>query len=998
MPSRPDTNEPSQASRHDQLLPAVAWSLCAGLASFPAAVATALIVRSLVASLLPGPLIDDFRLGSLVLTNTSKAGEFPIPFVVLGITIGVAIAVFRITRNDRLSESGRSFLALETILSLPASIPFIFGFGGPLLGIIDSAFALSVLLQFPPAIFFLLTSTQFRVVSPPASLDERTMRLSLWFLAALPLGVLGGITALRYLMVPTTIPAVIWTGLGLGVLTAVALFMVRLGPLIQGNSRRFVILGFGTIGVLALPLLLPPLVGVPGFVPGLNVPAWRAFLLLSALLIIGESGVRYFLGQRDDLLALIPSFGVAALLVPLRGIYALPSIPTDDYHFGERFGPGLLWLDFGQLPYLDIVLPRGLLPNVVPDLLNRLLFEGFAATNPYVNLTVAFVVVGIAHVLFRGVVGFLPATAMVALLAVANSYLESDLLITALLIFSFGLLLRKVNGVLLGVTLAVGGIVALLIYPLMGIAMLLVLATAIIGSSLGSILSRSREVVYAGAVVVSFTTMLAVLLLLPVGRFVKGALDYLLVNAVSNSEAYGVALDLTLRDSFAFTQLLSVTFVLGVFVSVWVLWNNRWRLRHPSWRNYASLMFTASPVVLALGLFGRYMGRLDPAEWLYRPAAGSLVIIGVITPAVLLTNGKAVYSRVAWSLLALASVVSLGIAPIGGGGLLRSSLGLLESPAGWTTASSAEKIPHLGLAQGDPAHLSSLGQIKSVSRRLKRGEPVLNLSNRGALFAYMGWRNPLGYLAPYNIPSEGQEEVVIRQLSKKPPPIAFVGPGPQLDGVSLTLRSPLLARWVMDNYVPLRCGPTTWAFERRKPESAALLDCPRPSGKKFRSAASVWAVGIGAPRALGIIPAAWGSRAAQLPADRIPLRVTRDSESDGLQRFDLGIPLSARVSEGWNEGLLDLLVSCPANPNAALASNRSAFTGSVTARLIWHTRDEAKPLDVSEFEWGAGRLIVPLDAYPTWVENSPPSKPLRLVAPDADCPQGWEIQASRRPR
>jgi hypothetical protein len=298
--------------------------------------------------------------------------------------------------------------------------------------------------------------------------------------------------------------------------------------------------------------------------------------------------------------------------------------------------------------------------------------------------------------------------------------------------------------------------------------------------------------------------------------------------------------------------------------------------------------------------------------------------------------------------------------------------------------------------------MAAAAQLRTYARKLAVGEPVLNLSNRGALYGYLGWRNPMGYLAPYNIESTTAELRVVSTLQRTQPAYAFVAPGPQFDGVSLTLRDPLLARWVMDHYTPLPCGPTTWATWGVGTAASGPrdLECDPPAAGTPTDAPNVWATSIGAPTDIGMIPFSWGSRTSGLDDGAVEAVKSTGSAADpAAESFELRLPNDQGKSAGGKGGLLELDATCPTNTRAGRPSTtRSAVWGTTEATIAWGMASPRSANSTSTFQWGRGGFVVPLDAYPTWYLGQAAPSTLTLTVPTVDCSGGWHIVSQLRTR
>jgi hypothetical protein len=963
------------------------------VAVIPTCIIVSLAIKSLVSIIVPPPILDGYRIGHLALTGEVKTGEAFFPFVFFGAVSTYAWMLNSRFRCGGMSREGRQFLLFQMLLATPIAVPLVLGNTGPLLPLLNSPVLLAAALQLPPAVMFALRRGLLRhSVSP----DTDYVPISLYFLsAAWSIGALGFVTLLRYIMAPIsvspTVAGLTALGISLGISVLLAQLTVK-GRVLQESVTAW---GFAAAGITALPHLLPPLLTGDGqtlLVSGIDVTAWKIALCLLAAAIFIETLLRAC-RRGSGMVTGVSSLAVSALIVPLRANYSLPSISSDDFHFGEGFTPAILWQEFGQLPFVDVLIARGILPNVVPGAMNSLLNDGTAANLQYAYVLVALIVLTTSHVLLRRAVGFAMATAMVTLVGLANAYLEGDLLSCALLAFVLAMMANQARPILLGVSSTLATTLAVLAYPLMGLAVTSVVAMVGTVATLGALLSKSRDSIRRAAIaIVAALLTLVLLMLTPIGSVVQGSLEYVLGNASASSDAFGVSLDAMWRTPLAVGQLISLSFVVGVFVTGWLWFQRRNSISTPTWLSYSALGISAVPGLLVVILFNRYMGRIDAIAWSLRPTLGSLVIIGLVVPVVLVLVGARTERKWAWVAIAFAGVISLISVPIGRGGLLTSSLEGLRAPTTWSSAAYVANIPRLGLGQGDTSHLESVNQVYWTSQRLPVGESVLNLSNRNSLNGYFAWPATMGYLAPYNIESSKAELKVIDRLQIQKPTYAFVGPGPWWDGVSLTLRDPLLARWMMDNYTPIRCGDNTWATNNDTPQAASVLNCAPASTQISSDSASLWASSIGAPTDLGLVPSYWGTRSDPLESPSV--QVTRVKSTDyGKQVFDLEFDDEISLAQKKKGDMLRLTVSCPSNPAAQSAQERITQGRGTTATVTWGVADDDSSTRSSIFQWGVGAFVIPLDAYPTWyLDKSSPST-LQISTSTGECVDGWQVQA-----
>lgn len=989
------------ASRTPLTRTSLTWTFVAGVAAIPLLLLTALAAQITASWVLPPAALDSFRWGNLAMSDHTKTGDALFPFVFFGLLL-LAWALTRRAFGTRApTRPVTQFLLLEAACAVPIIVQSILGTGRPLLPVVDSPVLAACVMQLPPASFFLVWTWLGR----RRTLSARARSHFLPFLllsSTMALAALGTVTGLRHVVAPTPTPPAVAIVVALivavGLSGAVALLLAWDGP----DRKVALSAGFTAAAALTLPLLLPPLMNQEGRavpVPGPDLVSWQIALTLLGILLVVEALLRHIWRPNHRIWFSIPSLAIAILVAPFRATYALPAINSDDYHFGEAIAPFKLWLNFGQVPYTDLLLPRGILLNVFPDAVNTVLNDGSAAALDLVFVVITVVVAAIAHLLLRRAVGFGLATAAVLLMALANTTMEGDLLIGALLLWTLAFALRRPHPIVLGVVVVAVNTVAILAYPMMGLVSAGLTVGAVGLGFVGALLSRSRaDIGYAAlATAAGLATAIAVGLS-PIGPLVLSATGYVASNGAANAEAFGIALDVTWETPFAAGQVISMGFVLGFFVSAFLIWQKRPSLRAPQLSRYLVLGVAAVPAVLVLVLLGRFFGRVDPGQWPIRLAAGSLLVLGLVVPGVVRLVAKEKSRTLGRASIAIAACLSIVILPMGQGGGVRSAVGMLDAPSAWTSADAAEQVPVLGLGNGNPDHVAEVAELQSISSELPPGEMVLNLSNRSALFAYLGWDNPLPYLAPYNIESAAAEDDVVARLDHDPPTYAFVGPGPQPDGGSLTLRTPMLASWLTANYTPIRCGGFTWATlgTGEGGIGAGELICPpaaEPSTETDPSPSvpALWAASIGAPADLNRVPAAWGSRAGQLAAVDAPVTETAASVGETqAQSFEVDLG----TLPGEPTDLLALSASCAANPTAAAPSTSN---GNSRATLTWAGAGDPGARTAS-FEWGAGKFIVPLDAYPEWsLADSQPER-VELTVPGIDCPGGWTVQASSMQR
>ncbi len=968
--------------------------VAAVVAGIPAAAMGTLLLRSALAAIWPSASLSSLRGSALVRSGEAAPVEWFFPLALVILLALILVGASRYTAWLRAHTN--AFLALLVLAGVAAIFlaPAVLRDGSPLIEPVDSPLLLALLLQVPVVAFAVGAGRRQASASLPAG-DQVT-----WLAMASSLGLaaLGGHVLIRYVVRSSPTAASL---LGLTGIAVIALFLPwTIGWLAaripsDRDKKRLLAASLTASGTLSLALLLPPLMAgaAPNtdqavLVPGIFLRSWVLALLGLAAVLAIEAGFR--LSRARRLRDVVPSVWLAALVIPLRANYGIPTVPSDDYHFGENFSPWFLWIHGGQAPYTDIALPRGILPNIAPQAVNATLSGGAATTWGYSTLLVGVVVLAVAHALLRRSIGLGWASGIVLLLGVGNFYsyyFEGDLLIGALLVWGLSVALKGRRPLLTGAAAGFCVAAAILAYPLAGLAVALCLIWVSTIGVLGVLIARQpASLLMLGRGVLGVALALGLVVLSPLRASLIAAIEQTVANASTSKEAFGIPTAEWLRRAFGLGEILAVGFAASLPVAAWFAWRARSLVRKPGWTNYVRFAVILLPAVWTLVMVGRYTGRIDLGPWSFRPVAGSLLVIGLLIPASLILVRAQGRRGVLVGCVVTAVILSAALFPLGKGSLMRSSLGLVTAPTVWRTADLAAQHPSIGIGEADPTHLAFLSQIAAASAAVKPETPVLNLSNRGAFFAYFAWRDPMRYLAPYNIESAEAEASMVAKLRADVPSLALIGPGDNFDGGPLALRAPTLAKWVMKTYQPAQCGESLWGVPLGRSGQAMLQgDCRVPASRQ--DSMILWSQSIGAGQELGMLPSTWGRDATHgLARSR-----HRGAEFRGLTS---GIPAQlARpyaIAEPFD--LLRLVATCPSNPDALPASPRNAATYGATGAVVrWADPAPAGAVSESWFQWGAGTFIVPLDAYPSWLLMRPSA--LVLTVSDVDCPGGWTVES-----
>ena len=964
-----------------------------GLASVPSAIGLAILFSNGL-QVLYGPGDEaEFRVGNLAFGGGNKAGD-----VVLVLSFWLFVGVIAVFAqryfSKRTPDFGiQVFIFVQLGLTILLALGWFFGVAGSLMGP-HTPILFIILSQFLVALGFyfgrFLSSRERGQLSRRE--EEKLGEELSWLLVLagswLPVGGLvvflrwvGIIGASGHLLLPWLLFA----------LSGLLVLFLTLGRHKWSAGRSLSFLRGWVVSLYGLPtmfLLLPPLLKygeTMNRIPGIQSRYWALALGLVGLFIVVETIGRYFWAtKRDSPRGFYSSVAVAVFAVSLRSGGGVPQVSADDYHFGEVFSPSYFFLR-GEIDDSPLM-ARGPVANLLPGLLNEILFNGQASTLAFTQPVIALLIVSAVHIALRAVIGSFPATLVAFIFGFANHYVEADLFAVTMAFVAMRLLLVGRNSFISGVGTGFFLMVSIVGYPLMGLAgSLLVLGVFALGV-LGAVVARETQTLMrllrVGLVASGFLALVA--FSDPTRQLVK-SINYVISQGRGNAQSYGIPLDLTLRQPLALEFFVTFSFGIAVVVSLVLIY---FRARLPIKFNSDTLVqlgLLAVPAIFVVGLSGRFLGRIDPSMVSFRPLAGSLLTIGLVLPIALLLSRYGRAKIWAIGFLGLAIVMSIVVTPPLSSNFQRSLAGSVYQPTSWDSAEVAQSVPSLGLGVGTDTHLSELTVIAEVSESLK-GFEVENLSQRNSLNAYFEWGNSGPYLAPYNIPGTSEEEREIRALEAAMPGVLFLGPGTWWDGLSMTLRTPRLANWVMQNYSPVECAGTHWAIsvERERFGKYRFPSfCTFPLGPEEHL--SSWGDFIGAPENLGLIPHSWGRNQGEI------VFVEELSFHEDMANQANILSATVRSSNRGQSDFLVLEVKCEdlGAPSPQRFIENPDDDNSVTIR--WKQPGSSELLGESSSAWGLGSFAFPLFAYPGWRSKIHEDVVLEILFTSNGCDSGWLI-------
>jgi hypothetical protein len=691
---------------------------------------------------------------------------------------------------------------------------------------------------------------------------------------------------------------------------------------------------------------------------------------LAALMLLALADLVWRARPSGGLWSRVSPLCLVAILIFLKVPPTTPSIPVDDYHFGEFVTPWWSWWSHGMLPYWDFVPPRGLI-NYLSGFLSTAFFDGTAAS-VMVALPFEFaLVLLVSFPLIARVTG--PFAAFVGLLFVppAHTLSEAELLLSAalcLLGWGYG---RWAPGAWLLAWIGTG-VLAVLVAT--GQGGLLVLATLLPGAVMAVRAWRSHRFVLPGRVAVAAAVALVVGWLTPLRRMVLGAIRYGAEQSSVNDIAHGIPW--AASHAVPFANPITWEAVRASWIVVALIAGT---LLVAGWRRTGTARRAAIPFVLPVFLLTllyvvRAAGRIDP-DGITRLGYTSLWMVGILLPVVLLASSD---SRrrpgVSFAVLAICGLLLPHTQMRDLTDVMSRATEAVPAPP----VAADVTLPNLGRAFVDPAHLARLRSLQQqLDLLVDPGETYLDLTNRNAQYFYLDRKPPIETAAVYNLVDERQQQRAIASLLTVQPPVVLADADSiRHDGGSTAYRSHLLYRYVVKHYLPVAVDrmvllvlPTRL---QRLPVDARAHTIEPTS--RFDLLDRVF----GQER-LGLLPVSWGRSRATLDAQlrlarRLngPAALSEVVDEGGAYRPTGGnpsviLPVSSPLASGAEAGMLSFDFTCEGGGGAIMD-----ITWSDAAGLTRPVRLSARD----------GHLIVPLDASPRWLlAERIASIRLSLIAP-----------------
>lgn len=751
----------------------------------------------------------------------------------------------------------------------------------------------------------------------------------------------------------------------------------------QKALPRLVCLSQLGIPVLSAALIPTPIAEPAGLRHPVPLSLPLAGLALSiALVALWDILRRLREGGSDLWRAISPGAVLLCLWILKSPGSAVPIIPTDDWHFGESILPWILWRDFGEVPFSDVIPVRGF-ASALEGLVAQIFFSGTAADITYGKPIFALGLSALVFFTFRRAVGGLAAIVAVVALNPASAMTQTDYFFAAGIALLAGLAQQcRHRAVLIAWPLVSVGL--FLLAPGPGV-LLIVASSPFVLVAIWRIEGDGRRQALAAY------ALLALLLTLglqwpPCARLLTGIGRYFADNALINESASGVSWGASFSSGRAGSPSLNELFRSSVFpitaLLVAILSHDIHALmvapaeQRRSSRNETECVLNAVVVLSVLVFLPRVLGRIDPAIS-SRLGALSLLVVGALAPLVLF---RRVSRTAGMAFLAVAFMLTSGIRCLSprpnddGASVQAEALLVMRSSNVATDAvldGRAYGLSNTGKAVFDPEHLARLQELrKLLDAMLPAGQPYYDLSNHNAHYAYFSRPVPASWSSPFYQADERAQIRTVRELSLGHIPLLLLSAeNIEHDGGSAALRTYWLYRFVLADYLPFEAGGYLFAVRRDRAgelQFSSRLKAQREGVVElFDQAFST--------NDLQRIPVSWGASYPSLQAEFGPesLALIASPGDGGDARF---VARDRSDGEIRDPGRFDVLT-------VSLACNKSPSE----ARVFWSSRRGGREFNRSvALSAASGTLVIPVGAQPAWVLADAVTD-LGLSLPDGEC-------------
>ena len=481
----------------------------------------------------------------------------------------------------------------------------------------------------------------------------------------------------------------------------------------------------------------------------------------------------------------------ALMIALLAGNTMPPHVSPDDYHFGEFLLGSWSYLH-GTIPYVGYIPAHGLIEDDLAGILSFLFYDG-AAGSILEARRLAIAVLG--FVAFFALLRFSGSLGLALVSVAFLSWSPTWLFLTPFVCLWLGPSLRKNSARWLSLWIITAPVVVLGA-PAQGL--LLTAASSLMAVTAAWRLWRAggwREWIPPA---VALAILVAGIGMTPVGPMLLGAIGYVLENGPVNQLAYGIPWALSWSAAPPSGPVFEAIRMSWIVVPVASLAIILISVKTPERRD---LLLPALVILVFVLLMIPYaMGRIDPGGV---SRAGRLASFGW---AVLLPVVAWHWLRPRHKTLLIVAIAGMSAAlnftPVSLSALMASAAPRIAT--GPLRDSEGAGLGPIGRAVVEDAHWERLTRLEDlISSTLAPGQTYLDLTSRNAHYFYLDRKPPIPITAPYNMVPLPQQQRAVAMLAGDPPPLALLAADTVVhDGGGLALRTPLLYRFVVDNYIP----------------------------------------------------------------------------------------------------------------------------------------------------------------------------------------------------
>jgi hypothetical protein len=737
--------------------------------------------------------------------------------------------------------------------------------------------------------------------------------------------------------------------------------------------RRGLILSQAGIPLLAAGVLPTPLKGAAGLlrVEGVSVALVAVSVLIAMTVLLDI--VRCALREVSDLRTLSVASPLAMFLCLwiLRAPFTeAPSVPVDDWHFGELLLPWASLRDFGLVPYADLIPVRGLI-SFVEAALAQLFMTGSAADIASLRPVIGLIYSAVAFFSMRYASGALAALLVVAVLDFASPITRIDYFFVAGVSVLVGLAVRELLSSASLVWL-LSSIVFFILAP--GQAILYAVATGPLMLYTVFNASKRTRVWLAASVLLTFSMVAALVRFQPTaGRVWAGIGFYFADNVAINATGSGISWVASFGSTIGGSPVVREGFrSFFLVVAVGAIWAavTAWQTRRgtKSMSTFRDAVHCANSIDVAIPVsilftvlvfLPRVLGRIDIDNFSRLGALTLLAcaIVPLITRRRFDAGARGLFAVIA---VFIASAVHVNVA-VPSEGATPFTIAALRVPRQFNVADSIvnARLSHLhraGTAKFNVAHLAELQQLRVLfDEMLPTRSPYFDFTNRNAHYVYFERPPATRWSAPYYLADERAQVRTASELAAQRVPLLLLkASNIEHDGGTAALRAYWLYRFVLTEYVP---------FEREGFIFAVHRDLTQQPGfARFvsRSAMSHLALfeQAFASTDLERLPEAWGASERTLEHSFTASRLeARAVDSIGGPTVITPATDSAGRAELPRFDMLRLEMRC-------------AGAGQLRHRmqLRWRARSQDKSSEHEiAFTATSGVLLIPLGARPAWI-------------------------------